>query len=206
MEVAFASMESLKLLKGDAFIPHLKGLEKEDILCADLNFEVDLLTRLFKQTKAKIYIEATSAHKVLKVHSLIPYIHGLKLNLLEAKVLTNQIEEEDVIIELEKMPLKEIILTAGEKGVYLINDSVTHYQDETPFEPINMSGVGDAFMAGYLLKSPSTFDQIRVAMTLSYLTAKSTQSTIESLDNQKFVKEKEKRHVRILSSRPRSTQ
>lgn len=206
MEVAFAAMESLKYVNGDVFIPHLNRLEKEDILCADLNFETDLLIRLFKETKAKIYIEATSAHKVLKVHSLIPFIYGLKLNMLEAKVLTHQNEVENILNELEKMPFKEIILTAGDMGVYLINETITHYQDQTPFEQVHMSGVGDAFMAGYLLKSTSVFDQIHHAMTLAYLTAKSDQSTIPSLDIQKFMKEKEKRHVRILSSRPRSTQ
>lgn len=206
MEIAFASMDSVSIIKGDAYIPHLTSLSKEDILCADLNFEVSLLKSLFKNTHAKIIVEATSAHKVLKVRELIHYITGLKLNLLEAQILTKKESFEEIITALEKMPLKEIILTCGNCGAVVINETVTHTQDTAPFDSVNMSGVGDAFMAGFLIPHENALDQIKNAMTCAYLTAQSFQSTMIELTLKDYKKAKEKRHVRILFTRPRSTQ
>lgn len=205
MEVAFASMDGLITLKGDSFTSVLKTLKKEDILLSDLNFETSLLKTLFEVTNARIYVEATSAHKVLKVKTLIPDLYGLKLNELEAKILTEKENLEEAIHVLETWPIKEIIVTCGACGAYIIDEQVTHYQDQAPFDSIHMSGVGDAFMAGFMMKNDSPIERIKNAMTMALLTSQVKGSTMPSLDIEKFKKEKEKRHVRILTTRPRST-
>lgn len=206
MEVAFAAMDGLKTVQGTVFIEPLQQLTETDSLIIDLNFETALLKKCLKHTQAKVYVEATSAHKVLKVKALTPFMHGLKLNELEAKVLTKTSTLEDALHVLESWPLQEIILTCGPKGAYVIRDTVTHYQDDAPFHSTHMSGVGDAFMAGYFLRASSPLDQIKNAMTLAYLTAQKEASTLRSITQNQFKKEKETRDVRILSTRPRSTQ
>lgn len=205
MEVAFAAMDGLKALKGDVFMNALKTLKEDDILLSDLNFETSLLKTLFENTRAHIYVEATSAHKVFKVKTLIAYLYGLKLNELEAKILTEKEDLEEAIRELETWPIKEIVITCGACGAYIIDNHVTHFQDQAPFESIHMSGVGDAFMAGFMMEYDSALDRIKNAMTMALLTSQVESSTMPDLDLIKFKKTKEKRYVRILTTRPRST-
>ena len=205
VEVAFSAMEALDTLSIQPFKNTLQTLNHDDIVCFDLNFKTDDILDLIKTTKAQVYLEATSAHKIEKLRDKALSISGFKMNLLEAEVLTGSTDLMTVQSRLEAMDIKTIIVTLGQEGVMIYQDRFwTHYQDRYPWKSVNDSGIGDAFMAGYLVGLINHEDPIKSAFTMSYLTAQSSQATDPALTRKIFIQERKHHDVNVISRRPRS--
>ena len=206
VEVAFSAMEALDTLSIKPFKKTLESLSPNDIVCFDLNFQTDEILDLIKTTKAHVYIEATSAHKIEKLKTKALSLSGLKMNLLEAEVLTGSTDLRTVQARLEAMDIQTIIVTLGPEGVMIYQDRFwTHYQDPHPWKSVNDSGIGDAFMAGYLVGLIKNEDAVKSAFTMSYLIAQSPQATDPSLTRKIFIQERKHHDVNVISRRPRST-
>jgi sugar/nucleoside kinase (ribokinase family) len=204
VEIAFSAMEALDDFSIDAFRSDIASLTKDDILCFDLNFPVTEILQLMDHTDAQIYLEATSAHKIEKLRKYNWQAAGLKLNLLEAEILTGSSDYETVLEELEQLEVKTIILTLGPEGVMVFKDRIwSHYQDQHPWKSINDSGIGDAFMAGYLAGLMRNEDPVLNAFTMSYLVAQSPQATRPDLTLKMMLKERKSHHVNVIRRRPR---
>ena len=201
MMVAFASMDVLETLEASPFLSAIKSLKEDDILACDLNFPESTLNTIFQVAKAPVWVDATSAHKVKKLHSLSPFVYGVKLNQMEASVYTGEQDLEPIISALEKSKIPEIVLTLGAKGVIHIKDEVIHFKDEAPFDAVHLSGVGDAFMAGVLLaEDEPSFD---TAFALAAFTAKHEGATPPLYAYHSLNQERKNRHVSIQKRRPR---
>ena len=205
MTVAFAAMDGLESLEVTPILTALNALKKTDTLVMDLNFPAALLKTVAKETPAKIWVEATSAHKISKVDALLPYVHGIKLNRIEAQTWMNNDDTDKATEHLARLDLQEIVLTLGAAGAVHMTDEIIHYQDVAPFKAVHLSGVGDAFMAGFLLGDDSQ-SQMQSAFTLAALTAGSKSATIDALSLDQFMQERKQRDVRIQSRRPRRPQ
>lgn len=204
MVVAFAAMDVLETLTAAPFLPALKALKKGDVCVSDLNFPEPMLRELFQATKASLWVDATSAHKVTKLHALTPYLSGVKLNQLEASIYTGEQDIDRILLALEKSPIPDIILTLGENGMIHIKDEVIHYQDAGPFEARHLSGVGDAFMAGVILASEEV--HFETAFALAAFTAKHPSATPPSDTYPLLNQERKNRDVRIQKRSLRRTQ
>jgi sugar/nucleoside kinase (ribokinase family) len=206
VEVAFSAMEALDHFSCEAFKEPLSKLDKEDIVVFDLNFPVEEVIDLIQTTPAKVFIEATSAHKIEKLKTLKHPIYGLKLNQLEAEVLTEATSLEAITKYLENLPIHTIILTLGALGVMVFKKgNWIHYKDTHPWQSINDSGIGDAFMAGYIAGLVRDEDPVLNAFTMSYITAQYEEATAFDVDLATLIQERKNHHVDVISSRPRST-
>jgi sugar/nucleoside kinase (ribokinase family) len=206
VEVAFSAMEALDTFSCEAFKEPLRKLHSEDIVVFDLNFPVEEVIDLMKITPAKVFIEATSAHKIEKLRTFDHPIYGLKLNQLEAEVLTEETSLEAITKNLESRPIDTIILTLGALGVMVYKEGFwTHYQDTHPWQSINDSGIGDAFMAGYIAGLVRDEDPIQNAFTMSYITAQYEEATAFDAQLSTLIQERKNHHVDVISRRPRST-
>lgn len=204
MVVGFADMDDLETLQPSPFLDPVKALKKDDMLLADLNFPVAFLAPLFEASKAPVYVDATSAHKVAKCVALMPHLTGLKLNRVEAESLTKKTDLESIIRVLETYPIPEIIVTLGPAGIVHVGQDVIFYHDQAPFDAFNLSGVGDAFMAGLYARMDAF--RIERAFALAALTARSSSTTVPGLTDQALEKERSQRHVIIQKRRPRRPQ
>lgn len=206
VEVAFSAMEALDTFSIRPFKSILEKLGPEDIVCFDLNFQTDDILALIETTQAQVYLEATSAHKIEKLKHKKLSLTGFKMNLLEAEVLTGSTDLSEVQSRLEAMDIKTVIVTLGKEGVMIYEDRFwTHYQDEHPWKSLNDSGIGDAFMAGYLAGIIKQEDPVKSAFTMSYLTAQSKAATDLTLTLKTFNKERKNHHAHVIRRRPRST-
>lgn len=206
VEVAFSAMEALDTFSIRPFQEILQSLSAEDLVCFDLNFSVDEIIEMTQCTPARVFIEATSAHKIEKLKDRPLSLAGLKMNLLEAEILTGSTDLETVQRTLEAMDIQTIIVTLGKEGVMIFEDRFwTHYQDQHPWQSTNDSGIGDAFMAGYLAGLMQGDDPVKNAFTMSYLTAQSATATAPAVTLKNFIKERKKHDVNVIRRRPRST-
>lgn len=205
VEVAFSAMEALDSFSIKPFKSLLKDLSKEDVVCFDLNFQADEILDLIQTTQAQVFLEATSAHKIEKLKNKSLSLAGFKMNLLEAEVLTGSTDLSTVLSRLEAMDIKTIIVTLGKEGVMIYQDRYwTQYQDLHPWKSVNDSGIGDAFMAGYLAGILKKEDPVKSAFTMSYLTAQSKEATLPNLTLKTFIKERKQHDVNVIHRRPRS--
>lgn len=201
MVVAFAAMDALQTVPVAPFLEAVNTLAATDRLIADLNFPEAFLREVFQASKAPIWVDATSAHKAEKLHRVSPFIQGIKLNQLEASVFTQTSTRAATINALAQSPVPEIVLTLGPEGIIHIRDDIVHLKDAGPFNPLNLSGVGDAFMAGMMLvPDDPLFD---MAFALAALTASYDTATPPVDAYATITPERKHRDVRILTRRPR---
>jgi sugar/nucleoside kinase (ribokinase family) len=206
VEVAFSAMEALDTFSCEAFKNPLSQLDPDDIVVFDLNFPVEEVIDLIKSTPAKVFIEATSAHKIEKLRTFNLPLYGLKLNQLEAEVLTEETSLEAITKNLESRPIQTIILTLGALGVMVFNQGTwTHSKDTHPWKSINDSGIGDAFMAGYIAGLLRDEEPLLNAFTMSYITAQFEEATAFDVELNTLIQERKNHHVDVISRRPRST-
>ncbi|NCI47968.1 PfkB family carbohydrate kinase [Sediminibacterium soli] len=82
---------------------------------------------------------------------LLPFVHYLKANEDEAKVLTGYSDPRRSAQVLAQWGVKEVILTLGSKGSLIFSDGI-FYQIPAYRPPVltDATGCGDTYMAGYL--------------------------------------------------------
>lgn len=147
------TVENLKEIKGNIF--HLGTL-----LADDFSFEVikDLSGRGVVSVDIQGYLREVVGDQVHPVdYSLkkeaMPYIHILKANETEMKVLTGEEDPYKAAKILAEWGCQEILLTLGEKGSLIFAGE--NFYEIPAFraeEVVDTTGCGDTYMAGYLYK------------------------------------------------------
>ena len=84
-------------------------------------------------------------------------------------LLGNRVRWEDAIADLEGP--QTIIVTLGEEGALLFEDGRSHSIPAYPSDPVDWTGAGDCFMAGYVFRSLQGRDSIEAAKFGSALAA-----------------------------------
>jgi len=153
--IGVALMDEITRVTHDQIIAHDKLLDQAKILVIDTNLSEDLLGYLLKKYRHKTYVDAISGQKAIKLKTFLPYIHTLKMNLIEAKTIAGF---GDATFEgLDKLGhffiengVQEIFITLGEKGVYYANKDGALCRSSIPIKVVNSNGAGDAFFSGVI--------------------------------------------------------
>ncbi len=100
-----------------------------------------------------LFVDPVSAAKAGKLVNILSRIHTLKLNALEAEVLTGiSIHNQDSAARAGRMlidrGLNSLFITMGARGVYWNRKSREGCHRFEKIKPISATGAGDAFMAG----------------------------------------------------------
>lgn len=130
-------------------------LNRSKLVCIDTNLDQEVIDMIFSQCGTPIFVDTVSSAKCMKIEGYEEKIFLLKPNIIEAEMLLKKkIEsEQDLITALEiflMRGVKNIIITAGSKGVYFANDEGIYHAKATDPEIVNSNGAGDAFMSGLL--------------------------------------------------------
>lgn len=143
---AVASMDAMKHLNESI----IKTLESEilshDIIICDTNVSEVALKRISQLNHSHKYIELVSIEKAKKVKPYLKNFQMIKGNEHEIQTLFDTSSHE-TIQQLAEQQI--IIMTCGNKGVYQFGPYASFYQGPT-IQPVNTSGAGDAFFAGYI--------------------------------------------------------
>jgi len=138
---------------------NLDLIKESDIIVMQLEIPLDVviyIADICKQYNKFVVLDPAPAIPMLP-QELLRNIDIIKPNETELKVISGiDINSEEDIVnagkELIKKGVKNVIVTLGENGSYLINDKIQKFEAIKVSEVIDTTGAGDSFNAG-LIKS-----------------------------------------------------
>ena len=137
----------------EAKIFHLGSLLSDD-------FSLDVIKYLSKQgilsVDAQGYLREVRGENVYPIDwcekkEALKYVHILKVNEHEAKVLTGLDDYQAAARQLAEWGVKEVLLTLGSEGSIIYAENSFYYIPAyPPKEVVDATGCGDTYMLGYL--------------------------------------------------------
>ncbi len=152
----------------NAFTHKLDGAK---VLVADTNISEESLHYLIRRRKDKInFIDTVSGPTVHKIRELLPLIHTLKINALEAKRLTNRaMETKQEILStasyIRDQGVKNLFLSLGKRGLYVHSNEFSAFMAAPAVKVVNTNGAGDALGAGivYAMMKDKSLEECAIA-------------------------------------------
>lgn len=131
---------------------NLSLLRSAHVVVADTNIPRESLEFLAANCSAPLFVDPVSTTKAEKLRGLLPYIHTLKPNRLEAQLLSGVPirEKKDVeaaVDALLQQGVKRVFVSMGADGVYAADNKQTLWLPILPGQMVNTTGCGDAFTA-----------------------------------------------------------
>jgi pseudouridine kinase len=155
MSFAINDMAIVECLTPEYLVPHADCLSKAACLVLDCNLPIQTLEWLFSQRwDVPIFVDAVSVSKCIKIAPWLGSIHTLKVNRLEAQVLsacavTAHQDALHAAQQLQILGARNVVISLGEQGVCWRD--VQGHAGCNPVgvvEVVNTSGAGDALLAG----------------------------------------------------------
>ncbi|MCF6182299.1 carbohydrate kinase [Lutibacter sp.] len=159
-----------------------KILQKAKCIVLDTNMPKIILDEVATNYHSqKLFLDAVAGSKALRAKDLLKYLHLLKVNRLEAEILSGlKIKKITDVSKLanyfHKIGVKNVCITLGSDGAFYSNAKIKGFIKPQKISIINANGAGDAFMAGFIfydlqnksLKESATFGMACAAVTLEH--------------------------------------
>ena len=157
MAIAINDLDIVENLTPQRLAGRQKLLQAARALMLDCNLSGAALQYLFENAAGRpVFVDAVSAFKCRRVLPWLAGIHTLKVNQLEARALSgiaHNGEEANagMVAWLHAQGVFRVVLSLGERGVYWSERGGAHgLQKPPPVQVVNVTGAGDALMAGLL--------------------------------------------------------
>ena len=152
MALAVSDMEICQKITPAYLASQLPLLQNAQVVVADANLPEESLRFLAENCTAPLFADPVSTTKSEKLRSILPRIHTLKPNRLEASLLSgvdirNQETLDRAVDTLTQMGLHRVFLSMGAEGVYAAMDDRRLWLPNLPGHLVSTTGCGDAFMA-----------------------------------------------------------
>lgn len=152
MALAVSDMSICDQITPAYLAANLSLLQKAQVVVADANIPAESLRYLAENVTVPLFVDPVSTAKAEKLRPILPRIHTLKPNRLEAALLSGiKIETpEDVAKAADKlteMGVHRMFISLGSDGVYAAMGSQRIQLPNIPGNMVNTTGCGDAFMA-----------------------------------------------------------
>lgn len=197
MALAVSDMAVCDQITREYLSANISVLNNAQAVVVDTNIPENALVYLAENCMAPLFVDPVSTVKAKKLHSILPYIHTLKPNQLEAELLTGiQIEtREDVeraALKLLELGVGRVFITRGAEGVYAATEEQSLWQPIIPGEMVNTTGCGDSFMGALVwawLEGLDLEQTAKAGLAASSITMESTQ-TINPILNADTLKQR----------------
>lgn len=152
MQVAVSDMGLYEHIT-PAFLQSRMELINNASLCiTDTNLPNEALAYLAKHCKVPLFADTVSTTKAKKLAGLLPYIHTLKPNRIEASLLSGiEITGDESLAaaagRLLQMGLQRVFISLSGAGVYAADKTQRLRLPVYPGPVVNTTGAGDSFMA-----------------------------------------------------------
>ena len=171
--IGVAVMDAITKLTTSEILRFEQKIDQADLLVMDTNLSEDVLAYFLERYKHKVYIDAISGQKAIKLKNLLSKIHTLKVNLIEAKTLAGF---GDASIEsIQKLGsyfieqgIKQIYITLGEHGAFHANKDQVIFRQAPHVHIVGATGAGDAFFAGVIYAAVHQKDGLLYGMANAY--------------------------------------
>lgn len=152
MALAVSDMEICKKIT-PAYLEKNRGLlSNAQLVIADANLPPESLSYLANQIHVPLFCDPVSTTKAEKLRPILPHIHTLKPNRIEAELLSGvKIHTEEDLREAADALLEKgvhrLFISLGADGVYAATEHEHTHLKNLPGSMVSATGCGDAFMA-----------------------------------------------------------
>lgn len=191
LAVAVNDMRILDCITPEKLAPQADRVRHAAALVLDCNLTADALAWVFaNRGNTPAFVDAVSAFKCPRLVPWLDQVHTLKVNRQEAQALCGWAVQSDAEIEraaqwLHTEGVQQVVLSLGARGVYWSDMGAAHgWQGTVPAEVVNVTGGGDALMAGLVhgfVSRQSLAETIPFALACAALTVSAEQSNHPSL-------------------------
>ena len=142
-----------------------RGMREAKVAAAECNLQADALRRLTEELDGTpIVADCVSAAKCMRLEALLPRIHTLKANLLEAERLTGYAGAERCATALLKKGVQRVCVTLGAEGMLLADaDDMVRLPSAVTGAVVSSTGAGDAMTAALAVSLARGLDLERSA-------------------------------------------
>ena len=151
MALAVSDMEVCKKITPEYLSKNLSVLQNAQVVVADANIPEESLKFLADNLFVPLFVDPVSTIKAEKVRDILPKIHTLKPNKIEAELLSGvKIESEEDAEKAAKALIEKgvrrVFISMGSKGVFAATAKESLWHGIIPGKMVNTTGCGDAFM------------------------------------------------------------
>lgn len=151
MALAVSDMEVCKKITPEYLSKHLPVLQNAQVVVADANIPEESLKFLADNLFVPLFVDPVSTIKAEKVRNILPKIHTLKPNKIEAELLSgvkieNEEDAEKAAKALIEKGVRRVFISMGSKGVFAATAKESLWHGIIPGKMVNTTGCGDAFM------------------------------------------------------------
>lgn len=184
MQLAVSDMAIFEKLCPDHFQRELPRLNRAAAVALDTNLTPESLDFLAQNVKAPLFADPVSTTKAQKLGPILSRLHTLKPNRLEAELLTGVAITDEVSLRqaaaaLLRAGVQRVFISLGGDGVLAAaGDEMVHLPN-LPVQVANVTGGGDAFMAGLLwahVRGLGLVESARAALAASALAVESNET------------------------------
>lgn len=152
MALAVSDMAVCERITPAYLASRLTLLQNAQVIVADANLPADSLQYLAENCTPPLFVDPVSTVKAEKLRPILPRIHTLKPNALEAELLSGVAvhspeDAERAAQKLLALGVHRVFLSMGAHGVYAAIGESGLWLPTLPGECVNTTGCGDAFMA-----------------------------------------------------------
>lgn len=152
MELAVSDMAVYEQITPDFLAARMHIINRAQVCITDTNIPGESLAYLAQHCRVPLFADTVSTTKTKKLAGLLPYLHTLKPNRIEAQLLTGIEIVNDASLAaaakaLLKAGLTQVFITMGEEGVYCADHRQNLRLPINPGPVVNTTGAGDAFTA-----------------------------------------------------------
>lgn len=184
MALAVSDMSICEQITPAYLAANLTVLQNAQVVVADTNIPEESLLYLAENLTVPLFVDTVSTKKAEKLRGILPKIHTLKPNRLEAELLSGvKIETladvakaADALLELG---LHRVFISLGADGVYAAMGEERLQLSNIPGKMVNTTGCGDAFMAALVwayLEGSSLEETARAGLAAGSIAMESVQT------------------------------
>ena len=152
MALAVSDMAICEKLTPDYFARNLDALNAAALVVADTNLPAESIAYLAEHLTVPLFVDPVSATKTERLAGLLPHIHTLKPNALEAELLSgvpvvDRNSARRAARRLIDLGVKQVVVSLGKEGFLAAAEDETVWEPAPEAEVVSTTGAGDALMA-----------------------------------------------------------
>ena len=152
-----------------------------DLVVADTLLSAEALTFLIDHCAVPLYVDTVSPKRALLLSEAIKQsrkktFFAVKCNLAEAQAMTGITEAEEAARQLNAKGIENVYLTLGEDGAIYCSRTALHHFPAMKTKIVNVTGSGDAFLAGVVLghaSGRSGEEAVKIGLKIAQLNTES---------------------------------
>ena len=153
MIAAVADTDIISRITPEFLAARIDAINRSTLVIADTNIAADSLQYLIDHCTAPLMVDTVSTAKAPRVvkalqQSQTHRLYALKLNLQEAQAVTRCDTVKEAADHLAALGVEQVYITLGSDGVYCSDGTRHEHMKAIPTRVINITGAGDAFIAG----------------------------------------------------------